>query len=549
MLASLSAADPGRKPVWGDQADGTYRNPVLWADYNNPCVFKAGETFYLTCASHHFMGMPLLSSKDLVNWSYAGRIYSRLGRVHPDFEHPGKACSSGAQDGEVGFHNGIFYMYNWSTRYRGFLCKATSPLGPWSEPVPIADSIHGDHEDPCPFWDVDGKAYLLLVGNPGALKIYRLNETFDAITDQGTTLISDIPPKGPQIFNRNGFYYISVASTGTQREKAQYLYRSKSLFGPYEGRKVFHSGTAHPDINAAQGSLVEVHGNDWAFLHHDYNLSARFGRRLFLQPARWTSDGWLQIGVDQDGDGIGEPVALDAPFPKPELPLQPPCAADPSDPFDQPVLGGQWAWNHDPDDSHWSLTQRPGYLRLTGRHLNTEGGVTQFGRTKVKHGEDHLLFAYNTVVQRLHGAESEIVTKLDTSRLIEGQRAGLCTMINDYTWIGVVMERGIKRLRFAKGTATAGQTGFTDGPELLQKAVWLKLSHRNYSGTLFYSLDGIRFEPLGDLDHPYRTAWYEGTKVGLFSFNHSSQPEGGHADFDFFSQTHDGPLSAPGNTP
>ena len=114
-------------------------------------------------------------------------------------------------------------------------------------------------------------------------------------------------------------------------------------------------------------------------------------------------------------------------------------------------------------------------------------------------------------------------------------------MIDDYTWIGVAKEGGVKRIRFAKGTATSGPGAFTDGPELKQDAIWLKLEHRHYKGTMFYSLDGEHFEPLGDRDYPYRTAWYEGTKVGLFSYNLSSAAEGGHADFDFLRQQHDGP--------
>jgi beta-xylosidase len=538
-LAVLHAVEPAAKPAWGDQGDGSYRNPILWADYNNPCVFKACDTFYLTCASHHFMGMPLLASKDLVNWTHAGRIYSHLGGVHADFTFPGKACSAGSQDGEVGFFRGTYYMFNWSTKYRGFVSKANAPEGPWSEPVSLSEKIVGDFEDPCPFWDDDGKGYLFLLGNPGALRIYRLNDTFDTIVDQGTVLIDDIPPKGPQVFKRNGFYYISVASTGKNKDKAQYVYRSKSLYGPYESRKLFHAGKA--DINAAQGSLVEVSGDRWAFLHHDYNLFATYGRRLYLEPAGWTVDGWPWIGVDSDGDGIGEPVGLTEPYAKPALPVQPINAADPSDEFDTTTLGGQWAWNHDPDDSRWSLTARPGHLRLTARHLNTQGGVSQFGRTKVNYREDHLLFAYNTLVQRLYGAESDIVTKLDTTNMIDGQRAGLCTMIDDYTWIGVAKEGGVKRIRFAKGTATAGPGAFTDGPELKHEVIWLKLEHRHYKGTMFYSLDGEHFEPLGDRDYAYRTAWYEGSKVGLFSYNVSSAAEGGHADFDFFHQQHDGP--------
>ena len=121
---------------------------------------------------------------------------------------------------------------------------------------------------------------------------------------------------------------------------------------------------------------------------------------------------------------------------------------------------------------------------------------------------------------------------------------GLCTMIDDYTWIGVVKEGGVKRIRIAKGTATSGPGASTAGPELKQDALWLKLEHRHYKGTMSYSLDGEHYEPLGDRDYPYRTAWYEGTKVGLFTFNVTAGPEGGHANFDFFHQQHDGPRIA-----
>lgn len=539
---ALFSAGPGNRAAWGDQGDGTYRNPILWADFNNPCVFRAGDVFYLTCASHHFMGMPLLVSKDLVNWTYSGRIYSRLGGLHADFTRPGRACSAGSQDGEVGFFRGTYYLFNWSTKYGGFVCKAAKPEGPWSEPLRVTNAIGGRFEDPCPFWDDDGKGYLFLGGNPGPLRIFRLNESFDAIVDSGTTLIDDIEPKGPQVFKRGGFYYISVASSGRNMEKAQYVYRSRSLYGPYEKRKIFHAGGAA--LHAAQGSLVEVANGHWAFLHHDYHLHAQYGRRLYLQPAGWTADGWPWIGVDSDGDGVGEPVGLTQPHAKPPLPSQPINAADPSDEFDGRTLGAQWAWHHDPDDSRWSLTARPGFLRLTARHLSTEGGISQFGGTQVVPREDHLLFAYNTVVQRLYGAESDILTKLDTAHMIDGQRAGLCAMIDDYIWIGIVQEGGVKRIRFSQGAATAGPGAHSDGPELRQDAIWLKLEHRRYKGTMFYSLDGEHFEPLGVRGHPFRTAWYEATKVGLFTYNASSRPEGGHADFDFFSQTHDGPKSA-----
>jgi hypothetical protein len=133
------------------------------------------------------------------------------------------------------------------------------------------------------------------------------------------------------------------------------------------------------------------------------------------------------------------------------------------------------------------------------------------------------------------------MTRLDTSLLRDGQRAGLCTLSDDYTWIGVVREGGVKRIRFAKGDAPNGQTVYADGPELRQNEIWLKLEYRHYRGTLSYSLDGERYQILGDRDYPYRTAWYEGTKVGLFTYTVSSEAAGGRADFDFLRQTNDGP--------
>ena len=529
---------PAAPASWGDQGDGTFRNPILWMDYNNPCVIRHGDSFYLTAATHHFMGMPILKSRDLVNWTHAGRIYDRLGGLSKDFNFPGKAYSAGSQDGEIGEHRGTFYLYNWSTRYRGFYCTAPHPEGPWSSPAPLKDTIGGDYEDPCPFWDDDGQGYLLLVGNPGPLKIFRLNDRFDTIIDKGETLISDIPPKGPQVIKRDGWYYILVARTGPH--KAQFAYRSKSLYGPYESKLLFEDQTR--TIQAAQGSMVPVTANEWAFIHHDYRMESPYGRRIFLQPAGWR-DGWPWIGIDPDGDGIGQPAGLTEPFRKPDLPAQTTAPATHSDEFGSPKLGGQWMWNHDPEDSKWSLSARAGWLRLTALPLNTQGGFSQYPRVSIPFHEDHLLFAKNTAVQRICGRNCTITTRLDTSRMIDGQRAGLCTMIDDYTWIGVARDHGMKRIVFVKGDPENGPAKRIQGPVLEKDELWLKLEYRDAKGTLHYSLDGKNHTPLGDRDYAYSSFWYEGTKVGLFSYQLSTATGTGSADFDFLRQEHDGPAA------
>jgi len=536
VLAAGLALRPAGAVEWGDLGDGTFRNPVLWMDYNNPCVIRHGDSFYLTAATHHFMGMPILKSSDLVNWTQAGRIYDRLGGIHADFTSPGLAYSAGSQDGEIGEHRGRFYLFNWSTRYRGFFCSAPHPEGPWTQPERIREDIGGSYEDPCPFWDDDGKAYLLLVGNPGPLKIFRLNDTFDTILDGGVTLISDIAPKGPQMIRREGFYYILVARTGA--EKAQFAYRSRSLHGPYESKLLYEDRTS--DLQAAQGSLVHVKGTEWAFLHHDYRMESPYGRRLYLQPAGWR-DGWPWIGEDPDGDGVGQPVGIDRPARKPDLP---PASIDPathSDDFAPGTLGGQWMWNHDPDDSHWSLSARPGWLRLGALPLSNRGGVSQYPAIHVRFHEDHLHFARNTAVQRICGKNCIITTRLDASQLDDGQRAGLCTLSQDYTWVGVAQDHGKRRIVVRHGDASRGPIAEFRGPLLGQDDVWLRLDYRDCKGTFSYSLDGRSFAPLGPKNDAYRSFWYEGTKVGLFSYRLSTSTGEGVADFDYLRQDHDGP--------
>jgi beta-xylosidase len=522
--------------LWGDQGNGSYRNPILWMDYNNPCVFQSGDTYYLTAATHHYMGMPLLKSKDLVNWSHAGSIYQDLRSLSHDFDFPGKAYAAGSQDAEVAWHRGNFYFFNWSTRYRGFMSSAPTPEGPWSPIRKIHDTIGGDYEDPCPFWDDDGKGYILLVGNPGPLTIHPLNASFDAIEGKGITLISDIPPKGPQMLKRGGFYHILVARTGPH--KAQYAYRSRSLFGPYEGRLIFEG--KQQGMQAAQGSLVPVKGDDWAFVHHEYDMVSVYGRRVYLQPAGWKDD-WPWIGVDPDGNGVGQPVGLVEPFPKPRLPAQNPSVPELSDEFENGNIADQWMWNHHPDLRQVSLRTRPGWLRLTARPLNTAGGFSQYPRQEVKFYEDHLLFAYNTLVQRTCGSTSTITTCLDTSGMQDGERAGLCTLSGDYTWIGIRRDKGKRILLFAKGDASHGPGSAETGPEVVQPLVWLRLSYHHAQGSFSYSFDGVSFKPLGPAASSYRSTWYEGTKLGIFNYSRSDASGGGFVDFDFLRHHPDGP--------
>ena len=546
--SSVSGGAPGSdagSPVlvpgaWGDQGDGTFKNPMLWSDYNNLDVIVVGSDFYMIAASHHFMGMPVLHSKDGVNWTLLTRIYRRLD-IDPRYDTPGQAYQDGTWAPAIRYHEGRFWVYV-TTPTEGLIMTSTADAaGPW-DPWLVVKAVAG-WEDPCPFWDDvvnvggDGpngeKAYLIRSQTgAGPLIVQQMSWDGQQLLGTTTTVANGPTLEGPKLGKRNGYYYIFAPEGGIDAGY-QVVWRSSAILGPYTSKTILEQGSTSTN-GPHQGSWIDLpSGQSW-FYHFQQN--AGWGRIAHLEPAQWGTDNWPTIGVDLDGNGIGEPVAQPK---KPDVsatfPITVPAS---SDEFDGTDLGVQWLWNHNPDDTKWSLTARPGWLRLSARPLASKSG-TSAASGSVPFVEDSIIFAYNTVVQLAMGKVASAVTKLDTSGMVDGQRAGITLFGQTYGWIGVVNTAG-------KGTVRANVDGtYTSGPVLTDTTVYLKASMSASSQISFaYSTDGVTFTALGGGATVGRT-WFEGIKFCLFTYNLSTAAAGGIADFDYFHYTHDGPHTGP----
>ncbi len=527
--------------AWGDQGDGSFKNPVMWADYNNLDVITANGEFFMIAASHHFMGMPVLRSKDMVNWTLLTRIYRRLD-LNPRYDNPGQAYQHGTWAPAIRFHEGRFWVFG-TTPVEGLIMTtavdAAGPWDPWTVVMPVAN-----WEDPCPYWDdVDNvggdgptgrKAYLVR-SQLGAGPIIVQQMSWDGKRLLGTTTTVATGPtlEGPKMHKRNGYYYIFAPEGGIDNGY-QVVLRSRNILGPYEKKTILERGSTSTN-GPHQGSWIDLpSGQSW-FYHFQQN--AGWGRVGHLQPALWGTDDWPKAGVDLDGNGIGEPVAQPR---KPNVGATFPISVpQSSDEFDGAALGVAWLWNHNPDNTKWSLSTRPGWLRLSARPLAAQSGVNGADGGAVRFVEDSIVFAYNTLVQLAMGRVASAVTKLDTTGMVDGQRAGITLFGQTYGWIGVTLTGGQAAVRTNIGGTYAA------GPTLTAKIVYLKASISTASAISFsYSLDGVTFTSLGGSQTVGRT-WFEGIKFGLFTYNLSTATAGGFADFDYFHYTHDGPRPAP----
>lgn len=518
LAAALALGAVGAAPA--EPAAGVYRNPVLWADYSDPDVIRDGDAYYLVASSFHFSpGLPVLKSYDLVHWTIVGHVLPKLGFA-PEYDLParpagqpadavrqgvGNRYGGGVWAPSIRHHGGLFYVY-WPTPDEGiFMATARRPEGPWSAPVQV---LAGPGlEDPCPFWDDDGSAWLIhsKVG-AGPLILHRMSPDGKRVLDAGFAVFEDRKAfralEGPKLYKRHGWYYI-FAPFGGVASGSQAVFRSRSLKGPYEARVVLTKGATQVQ-GPHQGGWVETPKGDGWFLH--FNWAAGFGRIDYLEPVSWIDD-WPLIGDPIPGATAGQPVAEHAmPW---TAPGRPRLQLQGSDGFSAPKLGLQWEWNHNPDDARWSLTERPGFLRLRSGPA------------------PDLLGARNTLTQVLVGPSSTVTARLDVGRMVDGQRAGLAMFGRTSSWIGVAQAGGVRRIAVSDGHHE------TLGPELAGDAVELRLSAAaDQSVAYAWRTPSGAFAPLGEPAHFHFDFW-KGARPGLFTFNPESAASGGLVDVDW----------------
>ena len=432
--------------VWvADQGDGTYKNPVLYADYSDPDACRVGDDFYMTSSSFNCLpGLQILHSKDLVNWTLIGAAipYKLTPESTPERpEHGNRVWAP-----SIRHHNGEFYIF-WGDPDQGaFMVKAKDPKGPWTEPVLV--KAGKGIIDTCPLWDDDGKVYLVhaYAGSRAELKsviaICELNaEATQAITPSRIVFDGHEAHEtceGPKFYKKGDYYYIFHPAGGVPTGW-QVVLRSKNVYGPYEWRTVLAQGDT-PVNGPHQGAWVDTQtGKDW-FLH--FQDVGAYGRLVHLQPMKWV-DGWPVIGEDKDGDGCGQPVLTHK---KPNVgKTYPVCTPQESDEFDGCTLSPQWQW-------HANINEKWAY------YAGDQSLVRLYSYPVVKDYKN-LWDVANLLLQKTPAPNFTATMKLTFKPIskYKGERTGLVVMGLDYA--GLILENTDKGLMLSQVECPKAEKG------------------------------------------------------------------------------------------
>jgi beta-xylosidase len=517
--------DAERAPVskvWvADNGDGTYKNPILHADYSDPDAIRVGDDFYLTSSSfNHAPGLPILHSRDLVNWSLIGHVFKR----QPPFDVFSKPQhGGGVWAPAIRFHDGEFYIYYPDPDRGIYMVKAKHPAGPWTEPL-LVKAARG-WIDPCPLWDDDGNAYLvngMAASRSGIKSILVVNR----MSADGTRLLDDPvlvfdghdkhpTVEGPKLYKRNGYYYIFAPAGGVE-QGWQLVLRSRNIYGPYEEKIVLAQGKTK--INGPhQGAWVETQTGESWFLH--FQDRDAYGRIVHLQPVKWVND-WPVFGSDADGDGTGEPVFV---YKKPNVGRSYPRATPPdSDEFVGTRLGLQWQWFANPQSNWMFLGGTHGYLRL----LNVP----------LPEGFRNFWDVPNILAQKFPAPKFTATTKVTFTARTDEEKTGLIVTGLDYAYISV--KRKGEGLYVSQTVCKDAEKGSpeTESAALPVKsnAFYLRVSVSEDAISRFsFSLDGRTFTPVGEPFATKKGKWI-GATLGLFAVRVGTVREVGYADFDWF---------------
>lgn len=499
-------------PWFPDAGDGTYRNPILHADYSDPDVIRHGDDFWMTASSFNCTpGLPILHSKDLVNWTLVGHALQNL--PHPRYAsvQPGAGVWAPA----LRHHAGLFWIFFPMPDEGIFVTTAQHPAGPWCEPWCLAEAK--GWIDPCPFWDDDGQAYLLHAwsmsrsGKKERIHLRPMSPDGRQLLGDGVELFHTphhLYLEGPKIHKIDGGYYI-FAPGGGVATGWQVVFRAERLTGPYEERVVLEQGST-PINGPHQGAMVELENGDWWFVH--FQDAGAFGRITHLQPVTWR-DGWPLIGQDFDGNGIGEPVAR---FAKPTVAVDPglPMTLATTDEFDASTLRPQWQWQANHHSDWYSLAAAPGWLRLFAGAAFDEG-VSQWDLSQWP----------RFLGQKFPARSFRCRTRLKAT---SGTTAGLAVVGGSGSAALAIRHTASGcELVALQGHATRVVGVLKDACVTLQVSV-------DPDGNCGFSTvdDGGAAHPV-ELTFSAQAGNWIGARVGLFAIPNPGAVQSGHADFDY----------------
>ncbi len=507
MLPSIQNVSLGTVPAccypWiPDQGDGTFCNPILHADYSDPDVIRVGADFYMTASSFNCTpGLPILHSRDLVNWTLLHHAVRNL--PHPRYNEVQPGCGIWAP--ALRFHAGRFWIFFPTPDEGIYLTTADHPAGPWSEPLLVQEGK--GLIDPCPLWDDDGRAYLVHAyahsrsGIKHQLRVRPMAPDGSRLLGEGRIVFHD-PERhptleGPKFLKRDGWYYI-LAPAGGVATGWQVALRSRDIYGPYEDKIVLAQGRS--SVNGPhQGALVDTPGGDAWFVH--FQDVGVYGRITHLQPVHW-EQGWPRMGSQ------GEPVQRHA---RPQIaPVQKIGAPQTSDEFDSASLGLQWQWQANHREAWWSLTDRPGWLRLFPQPA-----------------ADSLERQPNLLLQKFPARTFRVETDLDWSPGRPGEEAGLIVSGVPSASLGLHRTASGNRLILQIN----GQEVF--GCDINGDRIRLRVEIQDGGACHWSYATTGGFIPLPQPFQARPGVWI-GAKVGLYTRQSGGAAGSGFADFGYF---------------
>ena len=494
------------------QALAQAHNPVIFTDVPDMSMIRVADTYYMSSTTMHMSpGVPIMKSKDLVNWHLINYAYDTLANMDELNLNNGKsAYGRGSWASSIRFHKGIYYVTTFAQTTGKTYIYTTRNIekGPWT-----LSAFRPAYHDHSLFFDDDGRVYLIY--GAGKLRLVELNaEVSDVKAGAHEDVIIEnasepagsdmaLASEGSQLFKVNGRYYLFNICWPKGGMRTVVVHRADKITGPYEGR------VSLQDLGVAQGGLIDKPDGTWyAYLFRDYGS---VGRTPYLVPVKWI-DGWPVLGIDGK-----VPETLNLPASKG---LSPGIVS--TDEFSrkkgEAPLPLVWQWNHNPDNSLWSLTKRKGYLRLSTGRIDTS-----------------FLLARNTLTQRTIGPVCTGSTSLNVAKMKDGDFAGLCLLQKNYGIVGVKMDGSSKSIIMIN--AGSGIPEELQSIPLMQDVVYLKaecdFTDKKDTADFYYSLDGKRWTLIGTpLKMSYTLPHFMGYRFGLF--NYATRKTGGYADFDYF---------------
>jgi len=540
LITTVSALSAQTKSWTADNGNGTFTNPLFYDEFSDPDILRVGDDYYLAGTTMHTVpGLVILHSKDLVNWENISYCFDRFDFNDDAFalKNHKEIYGQGIWAPAIRYANGQFYVFS-NVNGKGLQCYTAKDIrGPWKH-----HNMQGKIYDLSVLFDDDGKIYA--IHGYGEVKCTELKPDMSGPIEETERVIipeGNAVGEGHHMYKINGMYYL--ISTDYKPNGRTLCSRSKNIWGPYEtititadetfgyhaasltqvpkdekdriGRDGTKFGIPEVDKDATactnihQGGIVEDQsGQWWALLMMDFHS---IGRTVTLAPITW-KDGWPMLGLEGNlgraprtwlkpniAGSVADGSQMKAPYER-------------SENFNGKALGRVWQWNHNPEEKMWSL--KNGRLRLQSMPA------------------EQLMWARNTLTQRVIGPKSIATVELYTKGMKSGDVCGLGNINVPCSWIGIVREGKTMTLRcFEQAINDTIDTAFTADKVYLRMVGDYDNDRAHYE----YSLDGITYQQVGrEMPLSYQLISFQGSRHALFAFNKNGK-NGGYAEFDNFT--------------